>query len=67
MADAFEKSFEREYKLQEYARWIFGQLNERSSEKKESEKLSKYKELIRDRKRKTALNVLDKKARKLFD
>ena len=63
---AFEKSFEREYKLHEYARWIFGQLNENSSEKEESEKLSKYKKLIRDRKRKTALNLLDKKAEKLF-
>ena len=64
---AFEKSFEREYKLHEYARWIFNQLNENPSEKKESEKLSKYKELVQDRKRKTALNLLDKKARKLFD
>jgi hypothetical protein len=63
---AFEKSFDREYKLREYARWLFGQLNETEFESKENQKLKEYKEKIRNRKTKTALNALDIKARKLF-
>jgi len=64
---AFEKSFDREYKLREYARWLFGQLNETEFESKENQKPKKYKEKIRERKTNAALNTLDIKARKLFD
>lgn len=63
---AFEKSFDREYKLREYARWLFGQLNDSEFESKESRKHKEYKEKIRNQKTKTALNALDIKARNLF-